>query len=156
MKKFSLILIFCLCGFSQLVKSQSCAPIVAADLRRMLVELGYEVKDLSVIVDKEKFEIKILTPSFNVPMGVEISGSKNNIWFTVTLGKAFEENSPKNFALLKRNAVIQPSQFYITEKGNLMMAVALENKCVTNAALKKISDMLANKVSENKLYWQQN
>ena len=114
------------------------------------------IRDRSVIVDKEKFEIKILTPSFNVPMGVEISCSKNNIWFTVTLGKAFEENSPKNFALLKRNAVIQPSQFYITEKGNLMMAVALENKCVTNAALKKISDMLANKVSENKLYWQQN
>lgn len=156
MKKTSLILIFCLFVFSQFAKSQSCTPIVAADLRRMLVELGYEVKDLNLAVDKEKFEIKILTPTFNVPMGIELSGNKNNIWFTVALGKAFEETSPKNFALLKRNAVIQPSQFYITEKGNLMMAVALENKCVTNAALKKISDMLANKVSENKIYWQAN
>jgi len=156
MKKFSLILIFCIFGFAQFAKSQSCTPIVAADLKRMLGELGYEVKDLSVIVDKEKFEIKVLLPTLNVPMGVELSGNKNNIWFTATLGKAFEETSPKNLALLKRNAIIQPAQFYVSERGNLMMAVAIENKGVTNASLKKASDMLATKVFENKIYWQAN
>jgi len=37
-----------------------------------------------------------------------------------------------------------------------MMAVAIENKGVTNASLKKASDMLATKVFENKIYWQAN
>ena len=156
MKNFCLITLFCFFGFSQIAKSQNCTPITATDLRRMFVELGYEVKDLSTVVDKEKLEIKVLTPGLNVPMGIELSGSKTYIWLTVTLGKAFEESSPKNFNLLKRNAVVQPCQFYVTENGNLMMALGIENKCVTNASLKKASDMLAAKASENKLYWQQN
>lgn len=146
----------CLFGAPQIAKSQSCNQISASDLRRIFVELGYDVKDLNTEIGKEKFEIKLSTQGLQVPMGVEISPSKNYIWLTVNLGPAFEESSPRNFALLKRNSIIQPAHFYITEKGTMMMALAIENKCITNSTLKKFSDSFANKVAENKVYWQKN
>lgn len=142
-------------SFAQTTKAQNCAPIAAADLRRMLVELGYEVKDANTTVDKEKYEISILSGGLNVPIRLELSGSKGYIWLTAYLGKTFADSSPKNWALLKRNAVIQPSQFYVTEAGNLMMALPVENRGVTNVTLRKATEMLSTRVSENKLYWQQ-
>lgn len=156
MKNVYLIFLLFVLTFPKIAQSQNCTPIATSDLRRMLGELGYEVKDLNTVQGTEKYEIKVMAPGFEVPMGIEISPNKAYVWFSVLLGKAFDESSPKNMALLKRNAVIQPHHFYVSEKGSLMMAIALENKCVTNFALKKFSDALAAKVSESKVYWQQN
>jgi hypothetical protein len=156
MKAIKIFIVCCLLGLGIQVKAQNCGPIAAPELRRILVELGYTVKDLNTTVGKEKYEVKLVTTTLDVPMGFEISPSTNFIWLTVFLGKPFEETSPKNIALLKRNAIVQPCQFYITEKGNLMMGMALENRAVTNAVLKKFSDNLAKKVSDNQEYWKQN
>ncbi len=155
MKTVSIAIISCLFFFTQTLKAQDCGPIGAPVLKRILGELGYTVKELNATLGKEKYEILITTQALDVPMGIEISPSTNFIWLTVNLGKPFEDASLKNIALLKRNSVIQPCQFYITESGKLMMGMALENRGVTNAVLKKFSDKLADNVATNKEYWQQ-
>lgn len=136
--------------------AQNCDPITRSQLREMLVQLGYEIKDLEKTPGKEKYEVMHKTSSFNVPVGYEISPSTNYVWLTVNLGPKPLESSAKNAQLLRQNAIIQPCQFYTSESGNLMMALALENRGVTNALLRTKSEFIASKVGETSTYWQGN
>lgn len=136
------------------IQAQDCGPIDAKRLKEILYELGYTTKDLNTEKGKEKYEASVKTPQFNVPIAFEISSSTNFVWLTAFLGPAKDETSVINSALLKQNAKIQPCQFYITEKGNLMMGMAVENRGLTNAIMRRHIDKLANDVSGTSSYWQ--
>lgn len=138
------------------LNAQNCDPITRSQLREILVQLGYEVKDLEKTPGKEKYEVMHKTSSFNVPVGYEISASTNYIWLTVNLGPKPLESSSKNYQLLHQNAIIQPCQFYTSDSGNLMLALAIENRGVTNAMIRTKSDLIAAKVGETSTYWQGN
>ncbi|MBS1709939.1 MAG: hypothetical protein JSS65_14595 [Armatimonadetes bacterium] len=120
-------------------------------LKAMVEGLGYEVKAINTEPGKEKFEIPAKTANFNVPVAAEISPSKNYIWLTVHLGA----NSPtkKHEQLLKENANIQPSFFYITSKGALMMAQPLDNREVTAAIMKRCLEKIINDVDKTAASW---
>ncbi|MFN8305657.1 MAG: hypothetical protein U0T79_02690 [Ferruginibacter sp.] len=135
-------------------KAQDCEPLVPLKLKNMLIGLGYTVKDLNTEEGKEKFEVNIKTASFNVPIGYEISPSKNFVWLTANLGKAKDETSASHFALLKQNSKVQPCFFYITDKGNLMMGLAVENRGITPAILRRHTDKFSSDVSNTSAYWQ--
>lgn len=124
----------------------------AAGLKTMVAGLGYEVKDLNTEVGKEKYEFAVKKKSFNIPIGTELSNSKNYVWLTVFLGP----NSPTkpHEDLLKANYSIQPSFFYITTKGNLMMAEAIDNRDITPAILRRVIDKLSDDVDANSALWQ--
>lgn len=134
--------------------AQNCGPINTSQLKEMLTQLGYTVKDLNSTQGKEKYEASVKTPNFDVPIAFEISSSTNFVWLTAFLGSAKEETSITNNALLKQNAKIQPCQFYISESGKLMMGMAVENRGLTNAILRRHIDKLANDVSSTASYWQ--
>lgn len=123
----------------------------AAELRKMVADLGHEVKDLNTEVGKEKFSITITTGGFNVPIGVEIAPSKNYIWLTANVGKA--EESTKFEAMVKQNSKIQPTFFYVTDSGNVMVGLPMENHHVTPAWMKKCLEKISNDVANTSSVW---
>ena len=56
-----------------------CGPINQTKLKEILVQLGYTPKDIIATPGKEKYEIKLNRGGLDVPMGLEISPSKNYI-----------------------------------------------------------------------------
>lgn len=128
----------------------------AATLKKALQDVGYEIKEVNAEVGKEKYEIQVKRPDFNVPMGVEISPSKRYIWLTANLGlapDATKEPATRFEALLKANGKIQPCQFYITSKGNLMIAMPVENRGMQNSHLRFAIDKLADETSNQAGVW---
>ncbi len=149
-----LIAVMMICMFTSFSHAQSCDPLTAPQLKEKLMQLGNEVKEIVSTVDKEKYEVKYVTPSLNVPVAYEFSPSKNFIWLTVNLGPARADTSLTHAALLKQNFVIQPCQFYITSKGNLMLGLAIENRGLTNAIIKRHTDKVLADVESTAPYWQ--
>lgn len=125
-------------------------------LRDMLVQLGYEVTDIVKDPGKEKYSVKFTKEGLDIPVGFEISPSNSYIWLTVNLGPAPSETATKNFALLKQNAKIQPTFFYVTDSGRLMAALAVENRGVTNAILRQRAEAISDNVGKTKAIWQDN
>ncbi|MBI1332895.1 MAG: hypothetical protein GC165_08445 [Armatimonadetes bacterium] len=125
--------------------------LTALTLRNMAQGLGYEVKVLNETEGKEKYEIKTKTANLDVPIGLEISPSTNYIWLTVFLG----ENNPskKHEDLLKENANLQPTFFYITSKNNLMAAEAIDNRDVSSAILKRCLEKLSADIDKTSKVW---
>lgn len=122
-------------------------------LRDILVQLGYDTKDLVTDAGKEKYSVTLTRSGLDVPIGVEISGNNKFIWLTVNLGPATPDNVTKNFSLLKQNAKTQPCHFYVTESGKLMFGVPLENRCVTNALVRERLETIATRVGESESLW---
>lgn len=125
----------------------------AAQLKTMIEGMGYETKALNSEPGKEKYEWVMKKPEFDVPIAGEISPSKNFIWLTAYLGKAPDESSPKNAAILKRIAKIQPCMFWVSDKGSLMIGVAVENRAVTPIIFKRHVDKLAEDVVSTADIW---
>ena len=122
-------------------------------LRDILVQLGYDTKDLVTDPGKEKFSVTLTRSGLDVPIGVEISGNNKFVWFTVNLGPGTPDNGTKSFALLKQNAKTQPCHFYVTESGKLMLGLPLENRCVNNALVRERLETIANRVGETESIW---
>ena len=135
------------------VLAQGSEPVTAPQLKEMITNLGFEVKALNEEVGKEKYEFTVKTTDFDVPIAAEISGSKNYIWITVYLGDAPKPDSPKCHALLSRNFKIQPSQFYITERGALMLGFAMENRGITPVVFKRTYTKLSEDVVKSADVW---
>jgi hypothetical protein len=127
----------------------------ATKLRDLIRNMGYEVKDLNTEAGKEKYSFEIKTEKHNVPMGAEISPSKNYIWLTVNLGSTsqYADLPDRSVKLLKQNAAIQPDFFYITSKDNLMLAVAADNRNMGPADFKRLVDKLAKDVDDTATIW---
>lgn len=132
---------------------QEAGAIDAAGLKAMIVGLGYEAKSLNDEVGKEKYEFTVKTEGFDVPIAAEISPSKNYVWLTVFLGKAPEDSSPKMAGFVKRNFKIQPTMFYITDRGNLMMGFAMENRALNPAVMRRTITKLSADVSSTSDLW---
>ena len=135
-------------------KAQNCDPLDARQLKTMLEQLGYTVKELSSEAGKEKFEVLHNKGGYDIPVAYEISASRNFVWLTAFLGNPKDENSITNASLLKQNFKIQPCQFYITEKGKLMMGLAVENRGLTNSILRRHTDKIVSDVSNTVSLWQ--
>jgi hypothetical protein len=150
---FIALLIF-LVGLIPLLGFRQTGQLTRPQLREMLVQLGYDVKDIDKEEGKEKFSVDFSSSDLNIPVGFEISPSGNYIWMTVNLGAAPTEPNLMCLNLLKQNGKIQPTFFYVTESGRLMVAQALENKDVTNATLRSRADTVAENVGKTKDVWQ--
>jgi hypothetical protein len=132
---------------------QDCNAIDRKQLREILVQLGYDTKDLITDPGKEKYTVTLTRSGLDVPIGVEISGNNKYIWLTVNLGNGVADNSAKNFALLKQNGKTQPCHFYITESGKLMFGVPLENRGISNTILRERLETVASRVGETESIW---
>ncbi len=155
MQKFRSFALMTVAGASMLpvVLGQDSEQIDAPRLKEMVTNLGFEVKSLNEEVGKEKYEFTVKTSDFDVPIAAEISGSKNYVWLTVYLGDSPKPDSPKCHSLLSRNFKVQPSQFYITEKGALMIGFAMENRGINPAVLKRTYTKLSDDVVKTADIW---
>ena len=154
MRKYSIIGLLALVSSLFLLGFVQSSTIDRKQLREMLVQLGYEVTDISTEAGKEKYSVKFTTNDLNIPVGYEISPSGSYIWLTVNLGEAPKEATPKCLELLKQNSKIQPTFFYITDSGRLMAALPVENRGVNNAVLRLRSESLTSNVGKTKDVWQ--
>jgi hypothetical protein len=123
----------------------------AAQLKSAIEGLGYETKALNTEAGKEKYEFKLTRGGLDVPIAAEISPSKNFIWLTVFLG---EPKADKALELLKQNGKIQPTNFYVTDKGSLMLGFAIDNRSMTAAILRQRIDKLTDDTVKTRSYWE--
>jgi hypothetical protein len=128
----------------------------AVKLKELISNMGYDVKDLVKDPGKEKYSFDVKTTNFNIPIGAEISPSKNYVWLTANLGSASEVMSLPGRAesMLKSNGSIQPCFFYITSKGALMMGFPLDNRGIDPPTMKRCVEKLAKDVSDTGAIWQ--
>lgn len=122
-------------------------------LREMLTQLGYEVKDLDTTAGKEKFSFSIAQGGLNIPVAAEISSNDAFVWLTVNC-KVGLPTGEKAIALLRRNAAIQPSQIYISKSDRVMMGLCLENRGISNTNLRQRIEKLVGDVVASKEDWQ--
>ena len=125
------------------------------EVKTMIQNLGFEAKDLNTETGKEKVEFMLQKAGFDVWLACEVSGSKRFVWLTAFLGETskidnFAARAPK---ILEQNFKIQPSQFYVTDKGNLYMAIAIDNRNVTPAVLRWRIDKLVDDVTSTSELW---
>lgn len=139
-----------LVGFRSLQTPQ----IDRKQLKDMLGQLGYEVKDLDTTAGKEKYSVTVTKSGLDIPIAFEISANGSYIWLTVNLGAMPDASSPKNQALLQKNSDIQPAQFYFSNSKKMMMAMPIENRDVTNALLRQRTDTVTDDVTGSKDVWQ--
>ncbi len=137
-------------GFAE-AQGDEASRLSAEDLKVMLTNLGHDLKQINAEAGKEKFEFTIKTPGFNVPVGAEISPSKQFVWLTVSLGALNEKQDTKE--LLRLNGRIQPTQAYLTTKDTLMMAFALDNRAITPALMKNRIEKLTGDVEKSAPIW---
>lgn len=122
-------------------------------LRKMLVDLGYEVKDLDTTPGKEKYSFTLERGGLNIPIGAEISPSETYIWLTVLVKDGLPK--PENtLALLRDNGNIQPSQIYVSKADKTMFGLPIENRDVNNAVLRQRAEKIADDVVKTKEHWQ--
>lgn len=133
------------------------SQFTAKDLKSTLEGMGYELKVLEDEVGKEKWEFTISRHELDIPVGAEISASKNYIWLTVYLGDIKDigaVKASKLVGLLKGNAKVQPAQFYITDSDGLWCALPMDNRGVTAPIMKRCVDLLVDAVGKNQDLWE--
>src|SRR5688572_28734859 len=143
-------LLICAFAFSGFNDFQNCEPLTRPQIRQMLVQMAYEVKDIVTDPGKEKYSIVITREGLDVPIGIELSGNTKYIWLTVNLGDFKPDNSTRNIELLKQNGKIQPQQFDVTESGRLMLGLPMENRGVSNVMLREKLEAFAGNVGKTK------
>lgn len=129
--------------------------LTGLELKALIQNMGYETKDLNAEEGKEKVEFMVQKDGFDVWIAAEVSASKRFIWLTTFLGPTskisnFAVRAPK---LLEGNARIQPCQFYVTDRGNLNIALAIDNRNVTPAVLRLRMDKVAADVASSNDLW---
>lgn len=131
--------------------TQTADKLKAADLREMIVGLGYEVTDVVKDEGKEVYRIKVTSDGLDMPVTFSIAASGNYIWQTIALGEA--SPTTKFEELLKQNARVQPSAFYIASNNYVYMALAIENRAMTAIELKRGLTKLTSDVARTKEFW---
>lgn len=121
-------------------------------LKGLITGLGYEVKETKLEKGGFTYEFVEKTEDFTVPILAEISESKRYIWLTVALGDPPKEVA-KHTNLLKHNADIQPAFFYITSAGKLKVGLAIDNRGLTSAHLKRVVGLVVNGVTSTSADW---
>lgn len=134
--------------------SPATKELTVAEVKAMVQNMGYETK----VIDEKtgKFEFVIVKDGTDYPIASEVSASKRYVWLTIFFGEFeklsnFEQRAVK---LLKKNFAVQPCQFYVTEKGSLMLGVAIDNRNVTPAILRRLVDKIVADASGAKDLWQ--
>jgi hypothetical protein len=124
-------------------------------MKEMVEGLGYEMKTLNDEVGKEKYEFTMTRGGLDISVAVELSVSKGYLWLTVHLGEIAEDAlKAKAPLLLRENAKIQPSGFSVTDAGRLMVSLAMDNRHIGSAELRRAADKLVDDVVSTKALWQ--
>jgi hypothetical protein len=123
----------------------------AKKLTETVKGFGLEINVLNDKQGEEKFEAKVSHEGFDIPVSFEISPSKRYIWMTAFLGKPATLKAKE---LLRANASIQPTQFYLNSREELMIGIAMENRDMNPVRLKFGMDKLVDDIVNRSADWQ--
>ena len=121
----------------------------AKQLKEMITNLGYVPKDLA----EGKFEFVVSREGLDIPLAAEVSASKNYVWLTAYFGQIPTDFGDRPLKMLRANFEVQPSQFYITKSDKLMMGIALDNRNIHPAILRRNVDKVAKDVASTQALW---
>lgn len=127
-------------------------PLTYAQLKTMVENMGYTPNEISKNAEGSIFEVTVSTASFNVPIAFEVSKSTRYIWARASLGPS-KLTGEKALEALKKNAETQPTVFWITASGNLVIGMAIDNREVTPAHLRFVIDKVAADVGATSSVW---
>lgn len=130
----------------------SADPLTYPGLKTLVTNMGFTPNEIGN-PESPKFETTVKTADFNVPIGFEITKSGRYIWATASLG-ASKLDGAAALNMLKRMTDVQPTQFWITTKGVLMIGIAVDNREVTPAHMKFVMDKLADDIGKTTDVWQ--
>lgn len=124
--------------------------VTVSQLRKIVEGLGYETKD-GTGTESPNFEFTINEGGLDIHILAEESDSTNYIWLKL----AFDKLKPgQNAAVfLSQTGNVQPAHFYLYDDGTLGMAVAVENRSVTPAVVKRGIDILVDGAVSTQDYW---
>lgn len=127
-------------------------PLTYVQLMNMATNMGYTPVTITKGTENPKFEIKTKSGTFDVPLGLEITPSGRFVWVSVNLGQK-TLTGDQAMAILRRGATVQPTQFWYTSNGNLMLGMAIDNRDVTPAYLRFVLDKVGADVSSTADIW---
>ncbi|MBS1735360.1 MAG: hypothetical protein JSS98_01995 [Bacteroidetes bacterium] len=124
-----------------------CAPINSSQLKTMLSQLGYEVKDAGT----SSYTIVSTRDGSTLPILAQLSGNTENIWLTINLGDADSLNTKKNYLYLKESSY--SSNFFYVSEGKIIIAQKIDNRGIDNALLRKRIDGLTQEAVASTYLW---
>lgn len=124
--------------------------VTVSQLRKIVEGLGYETRDGSS-KESPNFEFTINEGGLDIHILAEESESTNYIWLKLAFDKLKPGQDAKTF--LSRTNDIQPAHFYLYDDGVLGMAVAVENRAVTPAVVRRGIDILVDGAIATQDYW---
>ena len=131
-------------------KPTSKGGVTVAQLRKIVDGLGYETKD-GTDKTSANFEFTITESDLDIHILAEQSQSTSYIWLKLAFDKLKPGQDAKTF--LSQTASTQPAHFYLYSDGTLGMAMAIENRDVTPAVVKRGIDILVNGAVSTQDYW---
>jgi hypothetical protein len=127
----------------------------------LLAGLGFEPKESG----PGTWDITSTRGGLDVPIAVALSKSGRKLWMTVFLTELDDKtraDAPRLLELLRKNFETQPGHFFVVKdaptsgpvKDSLKMAIALDNRGITPADLKREIDKLSDDVVGSRALWE--
>lgn len=126
----------------------SCKPITPNQIKTMLIQLGHEVKDIGA----SSYSVTITRDGNTLPVIVELSPNKENLWLTINVGDADSLNVKKNFKYLKENS-FSSCFFYVSKNNKLILGQKTDNRGIDNVILRKQLDNITEEASASTYLW---
>lgn len=155
MKAISLLLAGIAVGSTGLVTPSPEPPQLEMrpqSIKPMLEGMGFEPKDLG----SNNWEVTVSRGGLDTPIAVGLSSSGRKLWLTTYLGEVTDKlktDAPRLAKILEKTFEIQPTHFFISET-SLKAGMALDNRGVVPAILKRELEKLADDVAATKELWQ--
>ena len=124
--------------------------VTVSQLRKIVEGLGYETRD-GTGKGSPSFEFTVNEDDLDIHILAEESESTNYIWLKLAFDTLKPGQDGKTF--LSQTAAIQPAHFYLYDDGTLGMALAVENREITPALVRRGIDILVDGAISTKAYW---
>ena len=142
-------------------RPEQIGELTSTSIPLLLTGLGFAPKESGT----GTWEITSTRGGLDVPIAVALSKSNRKLWMTVFLAE-FDDKRRTDavglLELLRKNFEIQPAQFFVVKeepasgpiKDSLKVAVALDNRGITPADLKREIDKLTDDVVGSRAVWE--
>ena len=161
MKTLAAALMFTLfaAGMAQ-AQTKPANAIDEAGLKKMLEDLGYDIKPVKLSGERTGYYVGIKFKGFDADMLVQISPNGANIWGTLTLAELKSEHNAEGsrfIKLLQLNQKHGPSHFYVTPSGkHICLTRCLYVKGISNKELKALIEGLVSTAEQTTDDWDTN
>lgn len=135
---------------------QQPGAIDTKQLRSYIEEMGLRPTVVRSTPGDEMFEYVVTRGSVSVYVDAEVSSSKNYVWLSSVLGKcsnATLANSAKLQAFLRNNFKYQPCNLALSDRNQLEICVAIDNRSLSSTWFRNVANKLADAAFATRSDW---